>query len=101
MLWVLALTYAAFVLNHTPGTLHGELKSPAERMTGQKPDLIAKGIHVFGCKVVYGLTKSERMSTTDKKMHELTFEGCFVGYVGNLVLIYAAGKVMTGVKEKC
>ena len=100
-LWVLALAYAAFVLNHTAGMLHGEFKSPAERMTGQKPDLVRKGIHVFGCKVVYGLTKFERMATTEKKMYDLTFEGCFVGYVGNLILIYAAGKVMTGIREKC
>ena len=96
----MALLYAAFVLNVTPGTLHKQLKTPFERVYGRVPDLKRLGVHVFGCKVVYGLTKVERMKTPEAKMHELTFEGYFVGYSGNLILIYVDNRIVTGNREK-
>eukprot|EP00937_MAST-01D_sp_MAST-1D-sp2_P007317 g7317.t1 len=40
------------------------------------------------------------MKTPESKMHELTFAGYFVGYSGNLILIYVEGKVVTGHREK-
>ena len=98
--WALALLYAAFVLNVTPTKLAGKDTTPYERVHGRKPDLKKLGVHVFGCKVVYGMTKAERMATDDKKMHELTFNGYFVGYSGNLILVYTGTQVVTGHREK-
>ena len=74
-----------------------------ERVTGKVPDLRRRIVHVFGCKVSYGLTKQERMASDERKMSSLTKEFQFAGVIGNLVLLRdgKTGKLFQGNRQKC
>ena len=87
--WGLALNYAAHIINVTPGTLHGEYKTPHERVTGNKPDAnrTATLVRVFGARVTYGATKQQRATQTKKKLSALTQTMHFVGVQGNQILL--------------
>ena len=56
------MLYATEVINVTAGLLHGEVKTPWERLTGKIPDLRKRCIHVWGCQLSYGVTKAQRMA---------------------------------------
>ena len=101
--WGLALRYAAYVVNLTPTTIHGEFKTPMERVTGKTPDLRRRIVHVFGCKVSYGLTNAQRMVTEEKKLSSLTAEYQFAGAVGIMVILreQTTGKLYQGNRQKC
>lgn len=101
--WGLAMLYAVHVINLTVSEIHGEFKSPSERVTGRVPDLRHRCVHVWGCKLSYGLTKQERMATTAKKMSALTRSYLFAGIIGNMVIMRdgKTGKLFQGNRQKC
>ena len=101
--WGLAMRYAAYVINLTPTSIHGEFKTPMERLTGKVPDLRNRIVHVFGCKVSYGLTNAQRMVTETKKLSSLTAEYQFAGAIGIMVILRCpkTGKLLQGNRQKC
>ena len=101
--WGLAMLYAAHVLNLTATQLHGTLVTPMERLTGRTPDLRNRCVHVWGCKLSYGLTKPQRMAAAGKKTSARTREFQFAGVIGNVVLMRdpETGKIYQGNRQKC
>lgn len=87
--WGDAMVHAAWVLNRTPDSSHGdEVMTPYERRHGQKPDL--SNARVFGAKAWAFLDKEQRKT----KMDEVAVEGRWVGFATNGAhwLIYANGR---------
>jgi hypothetical protein len=84
-LWGLAIMHAVLILNCLPYAGNRGDMSPFQAVFGHVPSVMALALHVWGCRVSCKLYKSERIG---KKLHELTYDGYFVGRQASTILVY-------------